>query len=229
MTHEEIRLDVPLAASGALTPTAHQAVMDHLGKCDACRADYEEFRKLYHGFSASGTSNGEDWSGRASMREQFLNRLHQDAEAKGRQGRGSQRRFGWVGWAAALVVVVGGGTLTWHQHELAINRVRFSSFVADSSRVTLRGSVPSHRAELYVKGDRVLVMPTDLPKLSAHTVYEGWWIVQGKARPAGLFREAPTFLEMPKERPQEFAISIEPSKGTKVPTSPVLVAGQIPD
>lgn len=233
MTHDEIRLDVPLAASGALTRTAHQAIMEHLAECESCRADYEELRALYHSFSVSGASEAEeDWSGHATMQEQFRTRLHQDLstqpEIAGRPRRGPQRRFGWVGWVAILVAVMVGGTITWHQHELALKRTQISTFVADSSRIILRGSVSSRRAELYVKGDRVLVMPKHLPKLSAHNVYEGWWIVQGKARPAGRFREAPTFLEMPVKRPIEFAITIEPSGGTKVPTSPVLVAGQIP-
>lgn len=237
MTHDDIRLEIPLAASGSF-PASHE-VMQHITECAPCRSEYEELRALYQ--SVQNVPNAqtidEDWSGHDAMRQQFQARLTEDSTTEANpvvtsvpRRRAPQNPWmSRMGWAAALVIVAAGAGLGWHQHQLAQTRIRISSFVADAAvHVALRGPNPTHQADLYVKGRRVLIVPHSLPTLTSHRVYEGWWITNGKPIPAGIFTNNPVFLNLPDTHPSAFAITVEPSGGTKTPTTPVLVSGAIP-
>ncbi len=232
MTHDEIRLNLPLAANGSLSPDDQRVVMAHLAECPECRTDYEDFKSLANVIQSTSPA-AEDWDGHHVMRQAFEARL----EAREDDGHLAtvaivrpkpKRRLG-SGWAAAAVLaIVVGGTLAWHPWQSGRNQTTIQSFMADAAKVHLNGSDPHHHGFIYLKGHRALVIPEALPHLAQHQVYEGWWIIQGKARPAGTFTAHPTFLSVPENRPTEFAVTIEPKGGTKVPTTPIVVAGALP-
>ena len=231
MTHDEIRLNVPLAASGNLSSDEQREVMEHLADCAECQSDYEGFKVLAEVMQDQSRAS-EDWDDHDVMRTAFQARLQgREADVNPKTSASSDRRpKRWLrsNWAAAAVLaVVVGGTLAMHPWQSGANQTRIQSFMADAAKVPLRGNNSNHHALIYVRGHQALVIPKALPHLGQHQVYEGWWIIQGKALPAGTFTTHPTFLAIPKKHPTEFAVTIEPSGGTKVPTTPVVVAGEL--
>jgi len=228
MDHENAQLNLPLLAVDALDRRDAEELTAHLQECEQCRRDLAAYQSLAGALRVEPVEP--DRSGLESLREQFRARLESDRPQAGSGLASSLRRARWrqLGGVAAILVALGGWTTAYEFHQTAGRESRVLALMAEGTHVPLTARDSQYRAVLSVKQDVAVVWAESLPKLPPGHLYEGWWIVSGRPIRAGVFSQGPTVLNVPSSHPVEFAVTIEPAKGTSQPTTPVLVAGSLP-
>lgn len=228
-----MRVNLPLMAAGVLEQGEADQLAQHLRECSACQTELQEYRALLSSLAVDAVEP--DWSGLEPMRQAFSDRLRDDSRpftsdaAVGKVA--NARRSAWNsrwGWAAAVLIALGGWGTAYHFHQTAVSQNRVLALMASGTRVALSDSQSGYRAVMAVENNTAVVWAENLPKLPSGHLYEGWWIEDGRPVRAGMFSTAPMVLKVPSRHPREFAVTIEPARGTPQPTTPVLVAGALP-
>jgi anti-sigma factor RsiW len=201
-----------------LDPKSAAEVARHVAHCPSCQAEVAAHRSAFESLTQLIEA---DERGHAELRASFAERLAADRQAAGRSPAHAIRRRipPWVGWAAALVVALGGFGWGWTVHQ-RLDQIRTLMAVVETGRqLPLRA--PRGKVDLYVKGTHAVVWVHQLPPLKPGTTYQGWWIQRGHPVSAGTFGPGLARL-IPPRHPTAFAITVEPRGGTKLPTSPVI-------
>jgi anti-sigma-K factor RskA len=174
------------------------------------------------------------------MREAFAERLQADRPVSAVRApnpealpaRVRSSRYAWprtLPWVAAFVVALGGWATAYQLHQANIQSQQVLNLLASGNHVALSASDSTYRAVLSVNRATAVVWAESLPALPPGHLYEGWWIIGGRPVRAGMFSRTPRVLKVPiAQHPAEFAVTIEPARGTNTPTTPVLVAGALP-
>jgi len=221
MNHEEIQLNLPVWAADEIPPELRREVSDHLAGCAECRAAWNDYRAILASMEPHPVEP--DWSGHESMRQAFATRLGVTTPTKVRLSS-----IRWIGWAAVAILALSGWGLAYRFHQEAAQRETVLALMSQGHVVELTSPVSGpYHAVLVVRGHQAVIWADHLPPLSSGHVYEGWWVIGGRPRPAGLFGNRPAVLTGRPLHATEFAITVEPAGGTRLPTSPVLVAGPV--
>lgn len=247
MEHEEFRNNVALYAAGVLDGDERVALEQHLAHCAECQAEYRGSIDVLQ--TVGNTLVEPDWSGHASLRESFQSRLTAQtrgtvtpvAARMGDRRKVARTRWWPLAWAATLLVAVGGWTAAYQTAQQlkhaeagvsaqthALRRAETILGMATTGRPVHLSplNAPNSQVDLYLAKTEALVWVKKLPLLTPGHVYEGWWIINGSAVPAGTFGSGPNVLRLPSGA-QAFAITIEPQGGTTHPTTPVLASANL--
>lgn len=230
MTHEDAQDQLALYVLGGMEPQDEREMTHHIRGCSLCQQDLQHYRDTVGQLDEAVIRP--DWTEFATMRSQFQDRLaNSPSEVKPTaktKPDSSPRSWLWpAAWVATALIAVGGWHVAVATHRTLSQSQQMLALVSHGRPVAL-SSVHAQRADvqLYISHAQAVVLVKRLPKPSQGHVYEGWWIVRGRPRPAGTFDAGPSLLRYPG-RAQAFAITIEPSGGTNAPTTPVLVAGTV--
>jgi len=238
MDHESAQLNLPLWAANALEDDERSQLAEHVAHCEACQRDLESYRALLSTLTIEAPPP--DWTDHGPMRQAFAERLKADtprdavsaAPPVALPSRTSSSRQAWqraLPWVAAVVVALGGWATAYQFHQASVQSQQVLDLMASGSHVALSASGSPYRAVLSVHQATAVVWAESLPALPPGHLYEGWWIIGGRPVRAGMFSRTPQVLKVPiAQHPAEFAVTIEPARGTKTPTTPVLVAGVLP-
>ena len=230
MTHEDAQDQLALYVLGGMELQDEREMTQHVRGYALCQQDLQHYRDTVGQLDDAVIRP--DWSEFAHLRSQFQERLANppsevNPTATIRAGS-SPRAWLWpAAWVATALIAVGGWHLALATHRTLSQSQQMLALVTHGRPVALN-SVHAQRADvkLYISHAQAVVFVKRLPKPSRGQVYEGWWIVRGRPRPAGTFEAGPSLLRYPA-RAQAFAITMEPSGGTSAPTTPVLVAGTV--
>jgi anti-sigma-K factor RskA len=202
VVHEE-------AAAFALDALDHdeaEAFERHLAECPDCEGELEELR-----FAAAALAFAvEPPRPSRSLRLRVLDTGAQVIPLP-RRRRPSLLRTAAVAAAACAVLVA--ALRPWETGESEVGFRRYAAKGADATLLVSRS------------GEAVLAARR-LPPLANGTVYELWVIADGRARPAGLFRDSLATLTRPVPRGATVAVSVEPAGGSSRPTGPLLLRAE---
>lgn len=247
MDHEEFRNNVALYAAGVLDGDERVALEQHLAHCAECQAEYRDSLAVLQ--TVGDTLVEPDWSGHTSLRESFQARLAADTPRRvtpvttrmSEPRRVARSRWWPLAWVATLLVAVGGWTAAYQTGQQlkhveagvnvqahALRRAEVILGMATAGRPVHLSplNAPNSQVDLYLAKSEALVWVKKLPVLTPGHIYEGWWIINGSAVPAGTFGTGPSVLHLPSGA-QAFAITIEPQGGTSHPTTPVLASANL--
>ncbi|AEJ40167.1 hypothetical protein TPY_1987 [Sulfobacillus acidophilus TPY] len=221
MNHEEIQLNLPLWAADEVPPELRHEVSDHLAACEECRAAWDDYRAILTSMEPGPVEP--DWSGHEPLRQAFAARLAATSPGKFRPSS-----IRWIGWAAAAILAMSGWGLAYRFHQEATQKETVLALMSQGHVVELTSPVRSpYHAVLVVHGRQAVIWADHLPSLPSGHIYEGWWVIGGRPQPAGLFGNRPVVLTGRPPQATEFAVTVEPAGGTRMPTTPVLVAGSV--
>ncbi|MGA3352886.1 MAG: anti-sigma factor [Acidimicrobiales bacterium] len=239
MTHDELEELLGVYALDALDAEERQAVDDHLLTCPRCRAELAAHREV-----AALLGNTAD-EGPAVAPDELWDRisvsLQEEPPALSPIARlGPGRRLALIvplgAVAAALVLVVG---------LLAVKVANLDQKVTSLSReasVTGVLSNPSHQTieltsathpawsatVVILKGQGYLINPA-MPAIGRLQTFQLWALSSGKLVSLGVLGSNPSSAPLRVEANMTaLMITAEPLGGTPVPTTPVLVRGNLP-
>lgn len=223
LDHEPWASVVPLHFIGLTDPATGEQLERHLRGCAACRDEWDRLSGL-DGHAAWNAVEAVP-AGHATMRRSFLRQLRQDG---GRSRISAPARTWWsIGVAASLAVAIWGWGAYMQAAGLVAQDDALLATLSAGRRLSLHGAAyAASRVDLYLAADRAVVWVKRLPRLSPDQTYEGWWIVGGRAVPAGEFGTRPAVLAVPAHA-SRFAVTVEPRGGTAAPTTPILAATPI--
>ena len=202
MVHEE-------AAAFALDALDHdeaEAFERHLAECPDCEGELEELRFAAAALAVAGEPPPPSRSLRLRVRDT-------SAQVIPLPRRQRPRLLRTAAVAAAACAVLVAALRPWETGESEVGFRRYAAKGADATLLVSRS------------GEAVLAARR-LPPLANGTVYELWVIADGRARPAGLFRESLATLTRPVPRGATVAVSVEPLGGSSRPTGPLLLRAE---
>ncbi len=239
MTHNELEELLGVYALDALEDDERQLVDEHLATCPRCRAELAAHREVAAllGNSASdvpAAAPDELWDRiSASLQDEppVLSPLHVPS---------SRRRLALLvplgAIAAALVLVVGllaakVGNLDQKVHNLTL-QASVSSVLSNPSHKTIELTSTDHspwQATVILLGGEGYVINASMPALSRTQTLQLWALSDGKVVSLGVLGRHPSAAAIRVESPMTvLMITAEPLGGTPVPTTPVLVRGNLP-
>jgi anti-sigma-K factor RskA len=219
--HRELQDLIPAHALDALDADDALLLDGHLDTCEECRRELDELRETT-ALLAFATKPMEP---PASLRAQILDAVAEKTPARAQAPRARlaflRGAFAGVlvGAAAALVI---GITLHGQLNDARSSRDALASNLLRSGSVVRPLSGAVHGAIVRDGGTGKLVL-VDLPKPAAGRTYEAWLIGSDKTPvPAGLFKGGKAVvvaLTGNAAKAQQVAITVEPSGGSKQPTT----------
>ncbi|PSR37858.1 MAG: anti-sigma factor [Sulfobacillus thermosulfidooxidans] len=228
--HDRLELNLPLLAAGSLPSDEAAELEVHLQTCVSCQKAYHDYQALLQQLDPHEDDVTEDWDQHDRLRQEFLEKLN--AEHITPQTATKRRHTGFlpsaVGWAAVVVIGLGGWASAYHLHHVAAQQEQVIRLMASGQRLDLTSPHGPYRAALYLSKNRAVVLANHLPVPGHGQTYEGWWIQGGHPVAAGTFGSTPSALKVPVPHPEAFAITVEPVGGTKTPTTPILVMATLP-
>jgi anti-sigma-K factor RskA len=239
MTHEELEELLGVYALDALDDDERRQVDDHLLSCPRCRAELASYREVAAmlGNSAAdtpATAPDELWDRiSASLLDEppILSPLH------GLRSR--RQRAGWLvplgAVAAALIIVVGllaAKVINLdHQVTTLSGQAGVAKVISNPSHQTVEltsASKPWRVTVVLLDGQGYLINPS-MPSLGRSQTFQLWALSRGKVVSLGVLGATPSAAPLRVEPNMTvLMISAEPLGGTPVPTTPVLVRGDLP-
>jgi anti-sigma-K factor RskA len=213
-------------ALDALDPDERRAFEEHLASCEQCRAEVAELQEAAAALAYATPAVDPP----PRLRERLLERAREEGGVVVPFRRRRIERVLAYAAIPAAAAAVGLGIWAGVLHgRLADERKAASSVQAvlsdpRATRVPLAGGA----GELVVDSDRngVLVVRR-LPPPPESKTYEAWVIADGKAAPAGLFRDREVVaLSRPVPDNAVVAVTVEPRGGSKQPTQRPLTSAR---
>jgi anti-sigma-K factor RskA len=168
-------------------------------------------------------------------------RRHRQRSHQARTGRIRMATVASLAVAASAVAVVFGLSLVRADNQVsslrgAIAETSHTAVVAaldtpGHQEVTLDNA--QHRGVatfVLVPGGRGYLVSTHLPKLPSKETYQLWGVIDGQPISVGLMGQAPgqvVFTLAGSPKPSRLAITVEPSGGSVVPSSPMVASGTV--
>ena len=208
-------------ALDALDESERREFEDHLAGCEQCREELEGLRDA----AAALAYVPEGPAPPPALRDRVLKRVHEDRQAnvvplRRRAALPAVATFAVVAAAAAIVLAVWASSLSSSlDRKSAIARV-----LGDPAAAHMHVG-PSSQVVVGRNGEAVVVSKLD--RAPAGKTYELWVIDRSGARPAGLFpagSSSPVLLARRVQKGSQVGVSIEPSGGSKRPTTIVGVS-----
>ncbi|MGA2530035.1 MAG: anti-sigma factor [Acidimicrobiales bacterium] len=237
MTHDELEELLGVYALDALDDDERREVDDHLSSCPRCRAELASYREVAAmlGNSAADTpaaAPDELWDRiSASLLDEppVLSPLH----------RSRRQRAGWIvplgAVAAALIIVVGllvAKVINLdHQVSALSSEAGVAKVISDPSHQTVEltsTTKPWRATVVLLDGQGYLINPS-MPSLGRSQTFQLWALSRGKVVSLGVLGATPSAAALRVEPNMTvLMITAEPLGGTPVPTTPVLVRGDLP-
>lgn len=238
MNHEQIEELLGVYALDALDDQERNEVDEHLASCPRCRAElaaHREVAALLGNAAVESPASAPDevWDKIASSLQDEPPAL--SALATRRRLRPRFAVAAPVGAiAAALIIVVGllgAKVLNLDQQVHQLNQqATVSSVLADPTHATVQltsAAHPSWEATVVVsQGQGYLINPS-MPAIARSQTFQLWALSRGKVVSLGVLGPSPSPLRL-EPYMTVLMITAEPLGGTPVPTTPVLVRGDLP-
>src|SRR6185369_3643153 len=238
MVHDDYKEMIPAHALSALDAAEEQALNEHLENCAECRKDLENWQAT----AAALSLTPDPVEPSPQVRERILSEVRKDLSSNVIPiGSASKRNiwssFGSLGAIAAVVLFAAlsiGLAVLWRQNQKLERGNEFVELVnTPGAKVSeLSGVDPGQSATAklaYDRSGRAILIASKLPSVPQGKAYQLWFIVGNKPPMPGK-----TFVpdsagnallkdELPREAldANVFAITVEPERGSNVPTSPI--------
>lgn len=169
------------------------------------------------------------------LRRNLLGRIGDASDAPPqRRARSRARIFGPGGLAAAIAALAVVGLFLWNASLRGeIEDLRGTLETRETHELQGSGPAEDVRGEVVEVGDgRAVLVAENLPPTPEGEVYETWLMHGGVPEPAGLFQprdggDAAAPIEGPIDEAEAVAVTIEPSGGSPVPTSDILLTASL--
>jgi anti-sigma-K factor RskA len=241
MVHDDYKEMIPARALSALDAAEERVLNEHLENCAECRKELEDWQAT----AAALSLTADPAEPSPQVRERILSEVRKDLSSskpevipfRSTPKRNIWSSFGSLGAIAAVVLFAAlciGLAVLWRQNKELERSKEFVELVnTPGARVSeLSGVEPGRSATAklaYDRTGRAILMASKLPSVPQGKAYQLWFIVGNKPPMPGK-----TFVpdsagnavlkdEMPKEAidANVFAITVEPERGSTIPTSPI--------
>ena len=241
MVHDDYKEMIPARALSALDAAEERALNEHLENCAECRKELEDWQAT----AAALSLTPDPAEPSPQVRERILSEVRKDLSSskpevipfRSTSKRNIWSSFGSLGAIAAVVLFAAlciGLAVLWRQNQELVRSKEFVELVnTPGARVSeLSGVEPGRNATAklaYDRTGRAILMASKLPSVPQGKAYQLWFIVGNKPPMPGK-----TFVpdsagnavlkdEMPREAidANVFAITVEPERGSTIPTSPI--------
>ncbi len=239
MTHDELEELLGVYALDALDPEERQAVDDHLASCPRCRAELAAHRDVAALLGnavvdAPQVAPDDLWDRISASLQDEPPVLAGFPRSKARPRLALFVPLGAI--AAVLILVVGllavkVGNLD-HQLGTLNHETTVASVLLNPSHRTVELTSTTHQSWQAMviflpDGDGYLVNPS-MPALTASETFQLWALSRGKVVSLGVLGSHPSGAPLRVEPTMTvLMITAEPLGGTPVPTTPVLVRGNL--
>ena len=240
--HDEMLDQIALLALGVLPADEAAAVSAHIAACEECRAHFVSLRAAADlvGYGAELSSTDFHAADSARLRTRVMSAIHDHGDGRSvvlhpAFGTRTVVRSPWLPYVAAaaalLVAVVSStnyATLRKHADADAQAAARGRAFEAKVARMFTPGSryYPVSKGTVVISGTSMYLALRDLPAPAPGKVYQAWTLHSGAKTmtPSITFVPNPsgiTLVQLPLSAAglAAVAISVEPSGGSKAPTS----------
>jgi len=241
MVHDDYKEMIPARALSALDAAEERVLNEHLENCAECRKELEDWQAT----AAALSLTADPAEPSPQVRERILSEVRKDLSSsksevipfKFTPKRNIWSSFGSLGAIAAVVLFAAlaiGLAVLWRQNQGLKAADEFVKLVnTPGARVSeLKGIELAQGATAKLAYDgtgRAILMASKLPSVPQGKAYQLWFIVGNKPPMPGK-----TFVpdsagnavlkdEMPREAidANVFAITVEPERGSTIPTSPI--------
>ena len=239
---------LPASMLDALEVDEELALLEHLRKCAACRAEADAVRPVANSLGLAAADAGQP---SPQTRLQVMSKI--GTVPKPRTAPLPPRRSifrpiaALVPAAIALILVFGlGAAVISLQGQVSQQQARLDRLTqqqvalrqfmlnAQLEPVTVKIDNPNATATLYASGDDVAMAVTGLPLLEGDSVYQCWWINSktGEVKPGSAFKVDANgagvwaWSRPGKSEYDQMAISHESQAGKTRPEGPVLITAE---
>ncbi len=255
MTHYEANELLAAMALDAVDSNERIAVEEHLAQCPRCQSEFDALREVAGALGNSVEPVPEGlWSGIAIRMYEVngeappslapvigIDSHSSSARTGGFLSARSQRTLLSLASVAAAVVAVLAFALAGADRQ--VSRLQSALGNASSGGVESALKTPGHRLVnlsgsthqtlaqfVLVPSGQGYMVNSSLSKLPANETYQLWGIIGGRAISMGLMGRSPqhvTFTASGTAQFSKLAVTVEPSGGTSVPTSPIVASGSV--
>jgi anti-sigma-K factor RskA len=202
MTHERMHELAAADALAALDDDERRELHEHLAGCPECRAEAESLRETAGALAFVAAT--------AEPPPELRDRLLASARTETPNVVPLRPRRRWTTRVAAVAAAAAAAAL-------AIGLWQGVDWGGGSGRTLALTRLPSGAAQVAVDG---------LPDAPAGKAYQLWVIGgSGTPQPAGLFTQGSTavVVRRPVAKGDVVAVTLEPARGSRAPTTPILV------
>jgi anti-sigma-K factor RskA len=239
VTHDEIEELLGVYALDALEGDERQLVDDHLASCPRCRAELASHREVA---ALLGNAVESPAVAPAGLWDRISASLQDEPPALSPlPQRPDSRRFTAVviplgAVAAALILVVGllaakVINLDQQVHNLS-QQATVSSVIANPAHKTVEltsATHPAWQATIVISNGQGYLINPSMPTLTRSQTFQLWALSRGKIVSLGVLGRNPSAAAVRLETDMTvLMITAEPLGGSPVPTTPVLVRGNLP-
>jgi anti-sigma-K factor RskA len=233
---DDLHALVGLYVVDALDDDERRAFEEHLAECASCSAEVVEFRSTTSRLSELMAENPPP-----ALRSAIMERVGGVRQVSPVEDLAEHRRrrtpLRWVApalaAAAALIAVVLG--IGWSTAHRSLDRQQSVTAVLtapDAASVPLSGAPGTMRVVYSPSRDESVIVADGLPDLPSDRTYQLWFIdADGNPASAGVFQaddgRVTKVLEGTPADAAAVGVTKEPAGGSKTPTLPILMSGQV--
>lgn len=223
----------------ALDAGDERAFTKHLESCDDCRSSAEEFREAAAELSWTVLTPAPD-----SVRAAVLAGIREHRQlppslAKGHTESKSARVMRRMSFAlaASVLTVAGlgvGMSVLDNQHRATVTSAQVEGSLLSAPDAVVHPARTTTGVSVSVvtskQQSQAVLMAAQLPALDSHHTYQAWLLNDGRPSPDSTFTPTPdgrVWLHGRVHDAQQVAVTIEPTGGSKSPTTPPVVVVNI--